>query len=82
MLRPIAFAAFVVATPAFAMNWEGKEDWMAEIPHAQAYEEQLPPATPRTTRTCDPVPSANPYEQVPIPGKNCRPAAAQGDPKR
>lgn len=82
MLRPLAFAAFVIATPAFAMNWEGKEDWMAEIPQAQDFENQGPPVASRITKICNPLPSSNPYEQVQIPGKNCRPPGAESSPER
>jgi hypothetical protein len=81
MLRMSAFTLLVLASPALAMNWEGKDDWMAEIPQAQALEHHLPSALPKATKFCASAPSTNPYEQVQIPGKNCRPAGSDAAPK-
>lgn len=80
-MHRVAVALLLWSTPALAMNWEGKEDWMADVPHALAYEQQFPALTPPPLPVCDSTGSANPYEQVPIPGKNCRPAGADNTPK-
>ena len=71
-----------LTSPAFAMNWEGKEDWLDELPQALAFEQELPRARPAPAKPCSAEPSTNPYEQVQIPGKNCVPVKPQAQPKR
>ena len=63
--------------PALAMNWEGHDDWMADLEPAQVYRESVPVARvpPRRAEACPadrPAAGANPYEQVPLAGHDCR----------
>lgn len=61
--------------PAFAMNWEGHDDWMAGMEPAQIYEDAAPHAVPRPSRECEAKPAgeqaSNPYEQIPLPRHAC-----------
>src|SRR3954452_21459702 len=58
---------------ASAMNWEGHEDWMIDLPAARAFEDAVPAARPsRAPRACQiktderSKTRANPYEQIEI----------------
>src|SRR4051812_43047888 len=57
---------------ASAMNWEGHEDWMIDLPAARAFEDAVPAARPsRARRACQiktdgRSDKANPYEQIEI----------------
>jgi hypothetical protein len=77
-MRMLAIIALLAGTqPAFAMNWEGHDDWMSEFPPAQAFIEAAPDAKSPAPRDCPMGPVArsdNPYEQIPLPRHNC-PAA-------
>jgi hypothetical protein len=60
--------------PAFAMNWEGHDDWMNDIPPVQALIHAMPDAKPLPSRGCPSAPIAgsnNPYEQIPLPRHHC-----------
>ena len=74
-MRLLTVIALLAGTqPAFAMNWEGHDDWMAEFPPAQAFIDAVPEAKPPLPRDClaRPVaPADNPYEQIPLPRHNC-----------
>ena len=74
-MRMLAIIALLAGTqPAFAMNWEGHDDWMSEFPPAQAFIEAVPEAKPLSPRDCPLGPVAradNPYEQIPLPRHNC-----------
>jgi hypothetical protein len=64
------------APMAFAMNWEGHDDWLTEEAHAQALRSTLPKATPiaKAFPLCAEraaLHAHNPYEQRPISGINC-----------
>jgi hypothetical protein len=74
MLRLSVILLILLAAPAFAMNWEGKEDWLDDLPQAQEFEREVPQAKAGPLKPCRLEPSTNPYEQVEISGKNCRPA--------
>jgi hypothetical protein len=72
MLTVIALLAGT--QPAFAMNWEGHDDWMAEFPPVQAFIDSAPEAKPPSPRDCPIGPVAradNPDEQIPLPRHNC-----------
>jgi hypothetical protein len=60
---------------AQAMNWEGKDDWMAEIEPAVIYGKSVPNARPLPDPACPAVPEKtaehNPYEQVPLARHGC-----------
>ena len=60
---------------AQAMNWEGKDDWMADMEPAVIYEEASPHATPLPDAACAAEPEEkaekNPYEQVPLARHDC-----------
>ena len=64
---------------AQAMNWEGKDDWMADMEPAVVYEDSAPHARPKPDRPC-PVSKAevkdNPYEQIPLDRHDCPPEPA------
>ena len=74
-MRMLTVIALLAGTqPAFAMNWEGHDDWMAEFPPAQAFSDAAPEAKPLLPRDCPIGPvvnSENPYEQIPLPRHNC-----------
>jgi hypothetical protein len=59
---------------AFAMNWEGHDDWMENMEPAAVYEQALPHAAPDPRIACEPVkppPADNPYEQIPLRRPDC-----------
>ena len=60
---------------AQAMNWEGKDDWMADIEPAVTYEKSAPHARPLPDPACPVKPEKkaedNPYEQVPLNPPGC-----------
>ena len=65
---------FTTATKAFAMNQEGHDNWMTDLPHAIALLEAIPEARPLPSRKCPVTPSMlarNPYEQIPLPRHRC-----------
>jgi hypothetical protein len=62
------------ASPVQAMNQEGHDDWMVDLPQAIALWEALPEARPLPVRRCPVTPEAaaqNPYEQIPLPRHRC-----------
>ena len=73
-MRMLAIIALLAGTqPAFAMNWEGHDDWMTEFPPVQPFIEAMPVTKP-LPRDCSLGPVAradNPYEQIPLPRHNC-----------
>jgi hypothetical protein len=75
-------ACLFAATPALAMNWEGKEDWLNDLPQALEFGDQLPRPQAAPLKPCREEPADNPYEQVQIPGKNCMPPENSTAPKR
>lgn len=66
------------AGPAQAMNWEGHDDWMADLAPALLYREAVPQARalpPERKSGCPstlPGAQGNPYEQVPLVRPDCR----------
>ena len=59
--------------PAHAMNWEGHDDWMADMEPALIYQEAAPHAVPRKGGGCplpreeaQDHPEDNAYEQIPL----------------
>jgi hypothetical protein len=63
----------LLPVPASAMNWEGKDDWMADMEPAAVYEASAPHASPPQA-ACKPLretPPDNPYEQVPLERHAC-----------
>ncbi len=69
------------------MNWEGHDDWMADMAPALAYEQEAPHAilqsSPRA-RCGDQAakPVTNPYEQIPIARPDCGVSEEQPEPER
>ncbi len=82
MLRWTISLLLLSATPAFAMNWEGKEDWLDDLPQAQEFEQHLPLPLRAPIKPCKAEPNGNPYEQVQIPGKNCVAVPPPVEPER
>jgi len=76
----------IIPAAAQAMNWEGKDDWMADIAPAVIYENAAPHAKPLPDSACPVKPEKkakhNPYEQVPLARKNCPDDAPQQDLRR
>jgi hypothetical protein len=73
------------AAPAMAMNWEGHDDWMQDMSHAQVYEHALPHARPLPDRDCPEATTArsdNPYEQIPLRPGHCDIAREGANPTR
>jgi len=65
-----------VSHSAFAINWEGHDDWLTEEAHAHALRSALPKATPiaKAFPLCaerEALHAHNHYEQRPIAGINC-----------
>ena len=66
------------AGPAQAMNWEGHDDWMADLEPARDYRDSVPEAKtlPSPPADCRQVAAAdgspNPYEQIPLERSDCR----------
>ena len=81
----MATLALMGASPAFAMNWEGHDDYMPGFPPAMALMEAIPDAKPLPSRDC-PVSweqhAANPYEQIPLPRHRCGPPPKEGSRQR
>lgn len=68
------FALLAAAQPAYAMNWEGHDDWMIDAPPANALVDAMPEIRPLPPRDCLNGPVAtvdNPYEQVILPRHLC-----------
>ena len=69
--------------PALAMNWEGHDDWMADMEPALTYEQAVPHAMPRKGQGSCPQTAEqtehNPYEQIPLSAHGCT-AAGEGQP--
>jgi hypothetical protein len=76
----------IIPAAAQAMNWEGKDDWMADIAPAVIYENAAPHAQLLPDPACPVKPQKkaehNPYEQVPLARKNCPGDAPQQGPQR
>ena len=74
--RPVILSLLLSACagPAFAMNWEGHDDWMTDMSHAQIYAAAVPEAVPRPSRDCpgSGASRSNPYEQIPLRPDACR----------
>jgi hypothetical protein len=74
------------AGPALAMNWEGHDDWMADNGPAVVFEQSVPHAIlapeARTCTDAAPADAANPYEQIPLNGNDCRTPAEPPDSER
>jgi hypothetical protein len=86
-MRALALGVLLVLPPsAQAMNWEGKEDWMADMEPAVIYEGAVPHATPPPDAACAAAPEQkaenNPYEQVPLPRHDCPAGSPEPGPER
>jgi hypothetical protein len=73
MLLIAAICGRIAACPAQAMNWEGHDDWMADLPPAIELQSAMPvtplPAVP--SQTCQSGLQFNPYEQIPLATDIC-----------
>ena len=63
--------------PAQAMNWEGHDDWMADLGPALLYRQAVPearslPLPPAVCPARDDETLRNPYEQIPLQRPDCR----------
>lgn len=77
-------AALLVVAPSvsLAMNWEGHDDWMLDNPAAIELQAAQPetPAPLDSYRDCRDAAVGNPYEQIPLAVRKCRPVpTAIGD---
>ena len=58
------------APAALALNWEGHDEWMTEMPAALEYDQAHPEAAAKwKLKPC--AEPQNAYDQVPLPGRNC-----------
>jgi len=74
MKRVMAAMLFTISTNAFAMNQEGHDDWMTDLPQAIALLAAIPEARPLPSRDCPVTPEMlanNPYEQIPLRRHRC-----------
>ena len=74
-MKSLAASLLLLSTgPAFAMNWEGHDDWMYGFATDYTLEAFIPGARPLPSQDC-PVTAENakknPYEQIPLPRHNC-----------
>ena len=73
---PAAVLALLISgTQAFALNWEGHDDWFLGSVMIEEFTRGLPPPLARPMPTCSErraMAAVNRYEQVPVPGVNCR----------
>ena len=86
-MRALALGVLLVLpSAAQAMNWEGKEDWMADMEPAVIYEDSVPHATPLPEEACAAKPEKkaenNPYEQVPLARHDCPAGSPEPGPER
>jgi hypothetical protein len=76
----------ILPLPAQAMNWEGKDDWMADMEPAVIYEESAPHASPLADSACrakeQPPAGDNPYEQIPLNRHDCAAEPPEPDANR
>jgi hypothetical protein len=75
-MRLLVFISLFPAclAPAFAMNWEGHDDWMDSMEPAVILEQAVPHASPKPRQLCPPLAAArteNPYEQIPLARQDC-----------
>ncbi len=71
-MRFLMTLLLVWATPsaALALNWEGHDEWMTEMPAAIQYDQAHPEAAAKwKLKPC--AEPRNAYDQVPLPGRNC-----------
>ena len=76
MATRISVALFTIfcGGPAAAINWDGHEDWLAEVPAARAFEEALDGRFPPPSR--GPAPDCMRREDVgKVPGNPYEPVA-------
>ncbi len=67
----IALALISASAPAaLALNWEGHDEWMTEMPAAVTYDQAHPEAAAKWKLKPCAAPQ-NAYDQVPLPGRNC-----------
>lgn len=67
--------------PIPAMNWEGHDDWLRDEEHSRQLQKILPKAPRPLFPNCDErltLSDDNPYEQRPVPGKNCHSGGSSG----
>jgi len=73
-LAPIMvfYLGFAVC-PLNAMNWEGHDDWMVDLPAAIVLQSATPttPLPKRTPPACRSDTPPNPYEQIPLATHIC-----------
>lgn len=81
VLSPLFVGTLVLSTSAQAMNQEGHDDWMVDLPQAIEFWEALPEARPLPSRRCPVTPemvAKNPYEQIPLTLQGCSSAELGG----
>ena len=65
----------LAASPVWAMNWEGHDDWFLDGALIEDFTRSLPPPIAKPMPKCSERElevRANAYEQIPISGLNCR----------
>jgi hypothetical protein len=64
-----------LAMPAFAMNWEGHDESLKDVPGIEAFSSGAE-YRPLPSRPCPVTPAqakSNPYEQIPLSRHDCTP---------
>lgn len=80
LIYSVVFTFSISAT--LAMNWEGHDDWLDTQSHGIKLRDQLPKPLDSDYPSCDEMQARvkdNPYEQRPLPGKNCLETDATGE---
>ena len=70
--------------PALALNWEGHDDWFHDTAPFREFYDGIPAPKTKPMPACSARQAAydkNRYEQIPLPGVNCRPDAAPDNTK-
>ena len=80
MIRLAVIQLLLWPSMAFAMNWEGHDDWMPGFMPEFTLEAVVPGARPLPSPDCPVTPEAaakNVYEQIPLPRHHCPAAPAK-----
>jgi hypothetical protein len=83
---PLIVVALVrFSRPALALNWKGHDDWLLESAMMQDFVEGVPPPLSASQPSCAERAvraRADPSEQIPLPGRNCRRDRLEDTPKK
>lgn len=75
-LRPLLVFMLLSVQPAYAVNWEGHDEWFHDDMFIRRFTDSMPAPKVHPFPSCEAraaAHAANIYEQVPVPGLNCIP---------